>query len=72
MTSMYEIVTKSSTPMITNMIGTTSAKAAMPMSGVIWVRISSVPYADEEMQSGASTPSASIRFSRSPLNCSVT
>ena len=34
------------------MIGTTRANAAMPMKGVICVRISSVPYADEEMQSG--------------------
>ena len=66
------MVTKNNTPMITNMIGTTSANAASPMSGVIWVRISSVPYAEEEIQSGANTPSAMGRFSRSPLNCSET
>ena len=54
------------------MIGTTRANAAMPMNGVIWVRISSVPYAEDEMQSGARTPSARMRLSRSPLNCSVT
>ena len=54
------------------MIGTTSANAARPMKGVIWVRISSVPYAEDEMQSGASTPSAIARLSRSPLSCSET
>ena len=54
------------------MIGTTSANAASPMKGVICVRISSVPYAEDEMQSGARTPSAIARFSRSPLSCSVT
>ena len=35
-------------------------KAARPKYGTIWVRISSVPYAEEEMQSGASTPRASV------------
>ena len=54
------------------MIGTTRANAAMPMTGVICVRISSVPYAEDEMQSGAKTPRAIPRLSRSPLSCSVT
>ena len=53
-------------------IGTTRAKAANPMVGTIWVSISSVPYADDEMQSGASTPSAVGRPRRSELSCSVT
>ena len=48
------------------MIGTTSENAASPMYGVSWVRISSAPYAEEEMQSGASTPRAIARFRRSP------
>ncbi len=68
----YEVVTKNNTPMMTNMIGTTSANAASPMDGVIWVSISSVPYAEDEMQSGAKTPRAMGRLSRSPLSCSET
>ena len=54
------------------MIGTSRLKAASPMYGVIWVSICSVPYADDEMQSGASTPSAIGRLSRSVLSCSET
>ena len=38
--------------------GITIAKAPIPMRGTMMVSISSVPYADEEIMSGARTPKA--------------
>ena len=52
--------------------GTTSTNPARPTAGISWVSICSVPYADEEMQSGASTPRADGLPSRSSLSFSLT
>ena len=46
--------------------------AASPAIGSSAMRISSVPYADEEMPSGDSTPSASGLDSRCSPSCSLT
>ena len=54
------------------MIGTRSENAARPINGVSCVKICSAPYAEDEMQSGASTPSATGLLIRSPANCSET
>ena len=55
-----------------SVMGTTNVKAARPTYGTIWVSICSVPYAEDEMQSGARTPRAMGRLRRSDANCSVT
>src|ERR1700730_2649558 len=47
-----------------SVMGRIRLNAAMPSAGTSTMRISSVPYADEEMPSGDSTPSASGLDSR--------
>ena len=54
------------------MIGITIENAASPMIGTITTSISSVPYADDEIMSGASTPIATGVDSRSWVSCSET
>ena len=44
---------------MTSVMGRISENAAMPIAGTSTMRISSVPYAEEEIPSGDSTPSAS-------------
>jgi hypothetical protein len=53
-------------------MGTSKENAARPITGVSCVRISSVPYAEDEMQSDDSTPNAATFESRSPASCSET
>ena len=53
-------------------MGTTRLKAASPTKGMSWLSISSEPYADDEMQSGARTPRADGRPSRSSPSFSLT
>ena len=53
------------------MIGTTSAKAATPTTGVRIRRISSVAYAEDERLSDANTASAVGLPRRSWASCSV-
>ena len=71
-TSRYERVTNSSTTMTAKVIGSRRLKAATPTAFTSSKRISSVPYAVDEMQSGASTPSAVGLPSRSTDRRSVT
>ena len=49
---------------MTSVMGRISENAATPSAGTRTMRISSVPYAEEEMPSGDSTPSASGLDSR--------
>src|SRR5580704_11510420 len=49
---------------MTSVIGRIRLNAAMPIAGTSTMRISSVPYAEEEIPSGDSTPSASGLDSR--------
>jgi hypothetical protein len=70
MTWMYDTITKTITARIASVIGITIENAARPMIGTMTTSISSVPYADEEIMSGASTPIATgverrscVRFS---------
>ena len=57
---------------ITSVMGRMRLNAAIPASGSSAMRISSVPYADDEMPSGESTPSASGLDSRCSPSCSLT
>jgi len=52
-------------------MGSTNVKAASPAYGNSSIRISSVPYALDEIASGERTPSATGFESRSDFNCSV-
>lgn len=52
-------------------MGSTSVKAASPAYGNNSIRISSVPYALDDIASGERTPSATGFDSRSDFNCSV-
>ena len=54
------------------MIGMTIENAASPMIGTITTSISSVPYAEDEIMSGASTPIATGVDNRSWVSCSET
>ena len=72
MTCMYEAITKSITARMASVIGITIVKAASPMTGTMMRSISSVPYADDEIMSGASTPMAIGVDSRSCASCSDT
>ena len=47
-------------------------KAPIPMIGTMMRSISSVPYADDEIMSGASTPMATGLARRSWVSCSET
>jgi len=69
---MYEDMTRSITARIANVIGITMVKAATPMIGTMIKSISSVPYAEEEIMSGARTPMATGVASRSCVSCSET
>jgi hypothetical protein len=60
------------TASIANVTGRTSENAASPTAPTRTVRISSVPYPDEEIRSQESTPTAIGVESRSTLSCSVT
>ena len=55
-----------------NVTGSTSANDATPTYLTSSTSISSVPYAEEEMPSGASTPIAMRLPSRSVASCSLT
>ena len=57
---------------MTSVNGRISVNAARPAIGSSAIRISSVPYADEEMPSGDSTPSPSGFDSRCSPSCSLT
>ncbi len=69
---MYDTITKSITARIASVIGITMVKAATPMIGTMIRSISSVPYADEEIMSGARTPIATGVARRSCESCSDT
>ena len=71
-TSRYESVTSSNTAKMTAVTPITRLKAAIPMTGTRMTSISSVPYEDEEVQSGARTPQATGWDSRSWRSCSLT
>jgi hypothetical protein len=69
---MYEDMTRSITARIASVIGITMVNAATPMIGTMIRSISSVPYAEEEIMSGARTPMATGVASRSCVSCSDT
>ena len=71
-TSRYESTTKVITMRMASVIGRISVKAARPAIGISAMRISSGPYAEEEMPSGDSTPSARGLDSRCSPSCSLT
>ena len=56
--SRYERIRKNRTTSIAIVIGTTRLNAAIPTAGISTRRISSVAYADDEMQSDEKTASA--------------
>ena len=65
-------MTKNITARIASVMGMTIVNAARPMIGTMMTSISSVPYAEEEIMSGASTPMATGVASRSWVSCSET
>ncbi len=72
MTCRYENITKNITARIARVMGITRLNAPIPMSGTMIRSISSVPYAEDEIMSGASTPMATGLASRSWVSCSET
>ena len=72
MTCRYENITKNITSRIARVMGITRLKAPMPMIGTMIRSISSVPYAEEEIMSGARTPMATGLARRSCVSCSET
>ena len=71
-TSRYDSTTSVITSRMTSVSGRIRVNAARPAIGSSAMRISSVPYAEEEMPSGDSTPSASGLVSRCSPSCSLT
>src|SRR5581483_3615246 len=70
--SRYDSTTSVMTSKMASVIGRIRVNAARPASGSSAIRISSVPYAEEEMPSGESTPSASGLDSRCSLSSELT